>query len=170
MDLKGVSPMPAMESPGERRAVLFTRRDLPTPARKRRDAVVQELRCLADRGSLSSFSVVDWDKRVPADGASAERERYGEFSAWAREAGVALSPFFDTRLCYSSETGRKREELVLPALCLAVYDGEDLTTVAPHADGPHADGPHAVSVEDVIGGLGIDEPSDDATVATVPTH
>jgi hypothetical protein len=154
-----------MEPPGDTRAVLFTRRDLPTPARKRRDAVVQELRCLADRGGLDSFDVVDWDKRVPVASASAERDRHAEFAAWTEEAGLELAPFFDTRLCYCTQTGEKREELVLPALCLAVYEESDLSTVAPHTDGPHT-----VSVEDAIDQLGIDGTSDDSQVATVTTH
>lgn len=157
--------MPAMEPPGDTRTVLFTRRDLPTPARKRRDAVVQELRCLADRGGLDSFEVVDWDKRVPVASPSAERDRHEEFAAWAAAAGLVLSPFFDTRLCYCTETGEKREELVLPALCLAVYEDGDLSTVAPHTDGPHT-----VSVEDAMDQLGNDGTSDDSPVATVPTH
>jgi hypothetical protein len=154
-----------MTRTGGPRVVLFTRAELPTPARKRRDAVVQELRCLAEGDALDGFEVVDWAKRVPINAPSAERERYAEFSAWAGEAGVALPPFFDTRLCYCMETGEKREELVLPAMCLAIYEDGDLRTVAPHADGRRT-----VSVEDAIDRLGVAGASDDADVATVPTQ
>jgi len=157
--------MPAFEQPDELRAVLFTREDLPTPARKRRDAVVQELRRLAERGGLDAFEVVDWKKRVPVATASPERARHAEFEAWAGQTGVGLSPFFDTRMCYCTESVTKREELVLPALCLAVYADGDLTTVAPHADGLRT-----VSVEDVIDRLEVAEGAEAGEVATVPTH
>lgn len=157
--------MPAMERTGDTRAVLFTRDDLPTPARKRRDAVVQHLRRLEARGDLGGVDVVDWAKRVAVGAPSAARDRHEAFSAWADAAGVRLTPFFDTRVCYCTETGRKREELVLPALCLAVYEGGDLSTVAPHADDAGT-----VSVEDVMDGFGVADAADEAGVATVPTQ
>lgn len=163
--------MPAMERSGDMRSVLFTRDDLPTPARKRRDAVVQQLRRLEARGDIGALDVVDWAKRVPVAVSSAQCDRHEAFSAWADAAGVRLTPFFDTRVCYCTETGRKREELVLPALCLAVYEDGELSTVAPHADGGRS-----VSVEDIIDGLDATDAADDieaaedAGAATVPTQ
>jgi len=78
---------------------------------------------------------------VPVEGSTGdpERTRYNEFAAWAADVGACLAPFVDTRECYSWETCEKRRELVMPALCLAVYEDDELTQVAPYAQGgtPH---------------------------------
>ncbi|WP_226021329.1 HTH domain-containing protein [Halomicrobium salinisoli] len=118
------------------RAELYVREDLPKPVRDCRRRTIAHLERLVAAGALDGFEVTSWAKRVPLEGASTprpERDCFNAFSAWAREAGVRLAPFFDTRLCYSMETGEKRTELVTPAVCLAVYDGEDLRRVAPYA-------------------------------------
>ncbi|MFC6976317.1 HTH domain-containing protein [Halomicroarcula sp. GCM10025709] len=101
----------------------------------------------ARRGAVDETTTTTWAKRVPIEdcGARTERARYNEFAAWARQAGATLAPFFDTRLCYSMQTGEKREELVMPAMCVAVYEDGDLTRVAP-ATGD--DGP--TSIEDCL--------------------
>lgn len=133
--------MPNTECPQTRRAELFVRADLPTPSEKRRTAVesrLQELRC---QGVFDGVETTVWEKRVPVSGDSCpEKSRYNEFAEWATDAGVCLAPFFDTRECYSFDTGEKRRELVMPVLCLAVYDDGELTQVAPFARGgaPHS--------------------------------
>jgi hypothetical protein len=121
---------------GGHRATLFVRSALPAPSQKRCTAIERELQELVCRGVLGDIETVEWEKRVPLQGSGngTERDLYNEFADWAREAGVCLAPFFDTRLCYSSTTGEKRRELVLPAVCLAVYESGDLVQVAPFAD------------------------------------
>lgn len=121
------------------RAELFVRADLPTPAKKCRKTATSRLESFVASGVLEEFSVTTWAKRVPmeagVDLGTFERARYNEFSAWARAAGVRLAPFFDTRECYSSTTGERQTQLVLPAACLALYDEDDeLVAVTPHAD------------------------------------
>ena len=120
------------------RAELFVRSDLPTPAKKCRQTTVSRLEGLVASGVLENYSLTSWAKRVPLDAGSDlgsfERDRYNAFASWAREAGVRLTPFFDTRECYSSTTGDRQTQLVLPAVCIALYDGADLVAVAPHAD------------------------------------
>ncbi|WP_225334213.1 HTH domain-containing protein [Halomicrobium urmianum] len=118
------------------RAELYVREDLPKPVQNCRRRCVAHLERLVAAGALDGFDVTSWAKRVPlgdGDAPSTERDCFNEFSAWAREAGVRLAPFFDTRLCYSMETGQKRRELVTPAVCLALYDGDGLRQVAPYA-------------------------------------
>jgi len=124
--------MPTSECPQRRRAELFVRSDLPTPVQKRCEAVESLLEDLKSDGVVDETETTFWAKRIPVDGGySPERERYNEFCEWAREAGVCLAPYFDTRECYSFETGEKRTELVLPALCLAIYEDGELTQMAP---------------------------------------
>ncbi|MGB9932173.1 HTH domain-containing protein [Haloarcula amylolytica] len=128
--------MSSSTAPGGRRATLFVRSDLPKPSQKRCTAIERELQELVCRGVLDDIETVEWEKRVPLQGPGNgnERDLYNEFADWARGAGVCLAPFFDTRLCYSSTTGEKRRELVMPAVCLAVYEDGDLVQVAPFAD------------------------------------
>lgn len=131
--------MPATPWQEATRAELYVRSDLPTPSTKCQRTTVERLEAVAASGALDEHRVTSWAKRVPADGdhptGEFERERYAAFAAWAERAGVRLAPFFDTRECYSSVTGERRTELVLPAACLALYDGEDdLVAVVPHAD------------------------------------
>jgi len=128
--------MSSSATPGGRRATLFVRSDLPAPSQKRCTAIERELHELVYRGVLEDVETVEWEKRVPLQGSGSgtEQDLYNEFADWAREAGVCLAPFFDTRLCHSSTTGEKRRELVMPAVCLAVYESGDLAQVAPFAD------------------------------------
>lgn len=148
--------MPAPEPTADLRAELFTRTDLPAPARRRRDAVVETLSRLAERDRLAA-EVTEWERRVPVGAPSPERDRYEAFSDWASDVGVSLDPFFDTRRCYGTDTGRMRTELILPVMCLAVSAGGTLETVAPHADGRLT-----VSVEDAIDDLAVDTRSREA--------
>lgn len=68
-----------------------------------------------------------------AGGSSRERSLVAEFHEWATDAGVELAPCFEMRRCYAERSVEKRTELVLPVLCLAVYEGERLVELAPHA-------------------------------------
>ena len=130
------------ECPPTRRVELFVRSDLPTPSEKRQTAVEDRLQGLQCNGVLDEYETTVWDKRVPVEGSTGrvERARYNEFAAWAADAGACLAPFFDTRECYSWKTCEKQTELVMPALCLAVYEDDELVHVAPFARGgtPHS--------------------------------
>jgi len=137
MTRNGEAPMPATETSGEIRAELYVRETLPTPARQCSQRIVARLERLAADGLLGEFSVSSWAKRLAIEGSAhpSQRTRYNEFSDWARRNGVRLTPFFDTRECYSMQTGEKRTELVFPAICLAIYEDGELQTVTPHASG-----------------------------------
>lgn len=129
--------MSTTEYPGNRRATLFIRSDLPAPSQRRCSELEQDLRALVAAGVLDDAETVVWDKRVRAYGPpqTSERNRYAEFADWATRAHVSLAPFFDTRECYSTTTGEKETQLVMPTMCLAVYEAEELVRVAPHANG-----------------------------------
>lgn len=128
--------MSTTECPPTRRAELFVRADLPEPSERRLTAVEKRLQQLQCKGVFDEVETTVWNKRVPVEGGDCpERSLYNEFAAWASEAGACLAPFFDTRECYSFETGEKRKELVLPAVCLAIYEDDELVQVAPFARG-----------------------------------
>lgn len=116
----------------------FVRSDLPAPAKRCRQNTTARLEALVTSGVIDEFSVTSWAKRVPREMDSAvgeaERDLFRTFRSWARTTGTSLTPFFDTRECYSWTTGERQTQLVLPAVCLALYDGDELVAVAPHAD------------------------------------
>jgi len=157
--------MPTSECPQRRRAELFVRSDLPTPVQKRCEAVESLLAELESDGVVDEAETAFWAKRVPVEGGrSLERDRYNEFCEWARETGVCLAPFFDTRECYSFETGEKQRELVLPALCLAIYEGGELTQVAPFTDSGESQ-----TIEDCLTDLAEGKRSEPAAPTPTPT-
>jgi len=157
--------MPTTDWEEATRANLFVRSDLPTPASRCRQTTISRLEALVADGVLEDFSVTSWAKRVPleagADLGRMERDRFNTFSAWARAVGVRLAPFFDTRECYSSKTGAHQTQLVMPAMCAALYDEEDeLVGVVPHT---HESG--SVSVRECLERLR--GPADDEESVTV---
>lgn len=115
------------------RVELFARSSLPTVAQRRRATVEQRLEELVDVGHVDELASTTWAKKVPLGEPSAEHRQYEAFTAWADDIGVSLHPFFDTRDCYSMETGERGEWLVLPALCIAIYRDDRLQTVYPHS-------------------------------------
>lgn len=148
-----------------RRAELFVRGDLPRPSTRRRNAVECRLEDLQRAGVVDEYETTVWAKRVAVgDEECPERSRYDEFLAWAKAAGASLAPFFDTRLCYSWETGEKQTDLVMPALCLALYEGEELAQVAPFA---RCGTPHSIEecLDDLEAGRAI-TPPDTRTIST----
>lgn len=123
------------------RLCLFVRSSTPTAARERQSVAVERLRALADGDDrIEDVAVRSWAKRIPVDGRDREATHavYAAFSTWAREHDVELSPFFETRECHSTITGCSHTALVLPVLCLAVYEGDRLSAVFPHIDGTRA--------------------------------
>ena len=162
-------PMPTIAWEEATRAELFARSDLPAPAQKCRENIASRLEGLVTDDVLASFAVTSWAKRVPLAGedpvAGFERRLYERFLAWARDAGVRLSPFFDTRECYSAVTGDRQTELVLPAACLALYDANDeLVAVVPHGDGPRS-----VSIRECLNRLADETTDDDRTTTLLTT-
>lgn len=115
------------------RIELFARSTLPEVASRRRDQVAARLEQLAADGHVTDVTVETWERKVPLSENHDELTRYDRFRTWADETGVSLDPFFDTRTCYSMETGDRGEWLVLPALCLAVYRDGELDAVYPHS-------------------------------------
>jgi len=128
---------------GDVAVTLYTRSDLPGPSRRRADAVTAQLRTLADE-TVDAVDRRSWPKRVPVDDCDAGvRNVYLAWTAWARDEGVRLQPFFATRECYSPAAEDYTDWLVVPAIAMAVRVDGDLAAVYPHEDGDET-----VTVED----------------------
>jgi len=142
-------PMMSTTTDGERRIEFYVRRELPGPARKQAATAYDRLRRLEERGVVSAVDRSEWTGRVPlGDCDGWLRDTYLGFTDWAERVGVALTPFFGTRRCYTPEHEAYTDWLVLPALCLAVYGNGQLRAVYPHADGDET-----VTVTDAIDSL-----------------
>jgi hypothetical protein len=131
--MAGVQSLPE----GNAQLELFVRSSVPAAARDSQSTVRERLRALEAAETIEAATVRTWEKRIPVDVGAAERETnntYAKFDEWARGRGVSLAPFFDTRECHSSITGESHTALVLPVMSLAVYEGDRLSAVFPHAD------------------------------------
>jgi hypothetical protein len=143
------------------RLELFVRSSVPAAARDPQSTIRERLRALEAAERIDEATVRTWEKRVPVDAGAAKREThrtYAAFDEWARANGASLAPFFDTRECHSSITGESRTALVLPVMSLAVYDGDRLSAVFPHADEDRS-----YTVGEALDALEADDEDEDAT-------
>ncbi|WP_302080799.1 HTH domain-containing protein [Salinibaculum rarum] len=138
--------------------VLYERSELPPPSQDRADSLHERLVELGERGLVDTVSRNEWRKRMPvADCDRDIRDTYLAFRSWADIEGVRLTPFFQTRECFTPAEGEHTDWLVMPAFCLAVYDGTGVAAVYPHTD------EEAKTVEDGLQAL-LDEGSADTIV------
>ncbi|MFC3476565.1 HTH domain-containing protein [Halobacterium litoreum] len=110
-------------------------------AHDRESAVLEALEALADDGVIDAVNVHTWPEKVSLRSAGTARtdvlDTYQRFEAWADDHDVSIRPPFVVRQVDSSITRERDEVLVTPALCLTVWDGDDLVGVYPcnHEDG-----------------------------------
>ncbi len=145
-----------MESPtSDVRAVLRLRTQAPHGLNETQADVIDRLQVLSENGTITELDVDVWGSTMginqPAGlDPTGVQETVSEFEQWADEHDCTLQPAFERRNTESmaDEEGRRRETLVLPILCLGVYDGERLEAVYPHVDGEDA-----VSIHDGVDAL-----------------
>jgi hypothetical protein len=120
---------------GSVEVVLYERSELPPPAADRADAVHEQLVELEQGGHVDTVRREEWVKRTPVDDCDADlQDTYLSFTAWADQEGVQLTPFFQTRECFSPSEGEHTDWLVMPAFCLGIYDDDGVAAVYPHND------------------------------------
>lgn len=130
-----VPSMHTDEREGAIEVVLYEREELPPPATERAEHVYERLGELEALGHVDAVSRETWVKRTPIRDCDRElQDTYLSFTSWADRRGVRLTPFFQTRECFSPAEGEHTDWLVTPAFCLGVYDDEGVTAVYPHAD------------------------------------
>lgn len=99
------------------------------------DTVLGTLRDYEQRELIDDLTVETWPDSVVLTGdtkGTADIARYRRFKAWAYQEGVSLDPAFT--ICKRTTLVTNQAEVVLsfPVLCLAVFVGEEMETVAPH--------------------------------------
>lgn len=101
---------------------------------------IGRVRALDADDRVSGCRVHTWNKQLVPTGDGTERQRWvleriEEFESWARERGVTLYPFFEERTRSSVLIDDEQPVIVLPVICLAVYEGERVREVFPRSDG-----------------------------------
>ena len=120
---------------GSFEVVLYERSELPPPAAQRVDCVHERLTELQERGHIDAVQREEWVKRTPIDDCETGlRDTYLSFTSWAEEEGVSLTPFFQTRECFTPEEGEHTDWLVMPAFCLGIYGDDGVEAVYPHSE------------------------------------
>ncbi|WP_246982447.1 HTH domain-containing protein [Halorientalis marina] len=130
-----------MTATSTRRLELYCRAETMGLAGRRQDAIETRARELAATDAVDELDVIATERK-PSLGAHGPQDpraiaAFGRFREWADETGVRLHPAFDTRECYSWETGRPYTALVVPVVALAVYEDDALVAVYPHGTDPH---------------------------------
>ncbi|WP_336342797.1 HTH domain-containing protein [Halalkalicoccus ordinarius] len=95
---------------------------------------------IADVGTLTTIDVDVWGSHAVADSmtdheCAASTETVSDFERWAESHGYTLAPAFAYRESRSMIDDETREVTVVPLVTLAVYEGDRLEAVYPHADG-----------------------------------
>lgn len=131
------------------RAVVRLRTLGPSGLNPPQTRVVDRLRTLAEEDdSIDELDVDVWGASMGitrTDEREGIHERVREFERWADERDRTLRPAFERRIPESSgqtndegdgTEGKRRDgRIVTPLITLAIYEGESLRAVYPHADG-----------------------------------
>jgi DNA-binding Lrp family transcriptional regulator len=135
--------------------------DASSPTLERRREVVERLESLVRAGVITRYTVRTWPRQVVLDGPNDDVAAvYHRFRRWAADQDLSVERAFNRRHHNQRITGERGELVSLPAVALAVYEGSELVSVAPHDDGETR-----TSVDEVLRSL-----PDRATQRTVVSH
>jgi hypothetical protein len=101
------------------------------------DEQIETLQACESEGAIDDLLIRSWPKEVALSEESPHQEvlaNYETFTQWADERGVTVRPPFRERSTTSQVTGKTRELLVTPLLCLELYADDELLGVFPHSD------------------------------------
>lgn len=101
---------------------------------------IERVRAIEADDRVADCHIGTWDKQLVLDddGLNRNREvrtRIEAFESWADEHDVSLYPFFEERTRGSLAIDGERRVLVLPVMCLAVYEEEALSELFPRTVG-----------------------------------
>lgn len=109
---------------------------IPGGAREGQQDVVDRLRRLEEAGTIESVPIEVWGTPVALPTAGCHHdpetevlEKVAELEASGDQSGHTLEPAFRKRTASSLDPDEMWDEVVIPVICMAVYDGDDLQTV-----------------------------------------
>ncbi|WP_226006508.1 HTH domain-containing protein [Natrinema salinisoli] len=101
------------------------------------DEQIETLQACESEGAIDDLLIRSWPKEVALSEESPHQEvftNYETLTQWADERGVTVRPPFRERSTTSQVTGKTRDLLVTPLLCLELYADDELLGVFPHSD------------------------------------
>lgn len=110
----------------------------PLGVREQQERILEQLTAFERRGLVETVHVTVWGNAVCPDSHGTETqtgqqiiERVEELRTWGDRYDVDVETTFDERSVVSSVTDEEYQRIVLPRLCLGVYDGDELDLVLP---------------------------------------
>lgn len=102
------------------------------------DAKLEALQRLETTDVIDAVTVQAWPDTVPLTDTTPHTEvvdLFNRFTLWADQHDRSITPPFTVRTQSTIGSDDSRRVLTTPMMCLAVYSGQMLTAVYPHADG-----------------------------------
>jgi hypothetical protein len=119
----------------DRHVEFWMRESVPPEIRRTQVSVHNQLQEFEAAGTITSVTAHTWGPETYAPSVARETasvwEKFDEFAQWAAEHGCDLYPGFTQRRRSSDDSDGEAETVVLPILCVAVYEGTTLRTVTP---------------------------------------
>ncbi len=120
---------------------LFVRLDPEAGVETQKEQTVARLIEMSQNGWIDDYDLYVWGKEIRPDG-PLERTPYcrelldhiSAFREWAERADDAQTPFCD-RAVRSELADEAYEVISLPAMCLAIYENDELVDVYPRREG-----------------------------------
>ncbi|WP_265110639.1 HTH domain-containing protein [Halosolutus halophilus] len=163
MDRENEENSPISNIPGDRlRVTVWMRGFAPTPDQR---TLLDRLKGLRQEGALADVSLRIWGRQIAAspsviDGDDVERirNRISEFESWASRNGYSLEPAFKRCEQTSMVSDERTEVVVLPTICLALYDADRLVGVFPCSDSDRTTTVHdcVIRLENASTGVAVD--------------
>ena len=133
---------------------LFVRLDPVMGLESRKEQLLDRLQTLSERGAIADYDVLAWTRGIRPDGPLGDvpycrtlLEHVEEIRGWVDDNGVDCRGF-GSRDVSSPKTGESYDVISLPAICLSVYEGDDVVDVYPRRRGDRTE-----SVDDGLDSL-----------------
>ncbi|WP_241432402.1 HTH domain-containing protein [Halogeometricum borinquense] len=123
----------------QRRVEVRIREQMPRGAYDRPESIIERLDQLESDGKINEYTVDVWGRSINTSPSCSVTTAMGnldtvrEFQSWAAENGMTLEPAFQENELSPLEMNETYEVLVLPVVCLAVYEDDSLKGVFPCA-------------------------------------
>lgn len=116
---------------------LSVRLDPAVGLESRKEQLLDRLRTLSERGAIADYDVLAWTRGIRQDGPLGDvsycrtlLDHVEELRGWVDDNGVDCCGF-DSRDVSSPKTGESYDVISLPAICLSVYENDDVVDVYP---------------------------------------